>query len=239
MLQQAAAVDIHEVPGMGRHFEIDGETWSLGRPGWKTGNLDPDAPHDAELTRNGESVARFHFKESLRPDTIAALSRLRKRNFRLIILSGDKTEKVAAVADALGIGREDAHAVLQPDEKEQIVRKVDRHDTLYLGDGANDSLAFNAAFVTGTPVVDRSLLEQKSDFFFLSHSLGFLPGMLDLAARRYRTIAIAFGFALAYNATAITAAWFGFMNPLVAAIIMPLSSAISLTIVALGLKSTT
>lgn len=236
MLQQSPAVEIHEVPGMGRYYEIENETWSLGRPGWKTGNPDPDAPHDAELTRNGVIVAHFHFKESLRPDTVTALSKLRKRNYRLIILSGDKSEKVAAVADALGIVREDAHAVLQPDEKERIVRGIDRHDTLYLGDGANDSLAFNAAFVAGTPVVDRSLLEQKSDFFFLSHSLNFLPGMMHLASRRYRAIAIAFSFALIYNATTITVAWMGHMNPLVAAIIMPLSSAISLSIVALGLK---
>ncbi len=236
MLQQAPSVEIHEVPGMGRHFEMENEIWSLGRPGWKTGNLDPDAPHDAELSRNGLSVARFHFKESLRPDTVTALSKLRNQNYRLIILSGDKSEKVTAVADALGIAREDAHAILQPDEKERIVREIDCHDTLYLGDGANDSLAFNAAFVTGTPVVDRSLLEQKSDFFFLSQSLSFLPGMLNLASRRYRTIAIAFSFALIYNATTITFAWMGFMNPLVAAIIMPLSSVISLTIIAIGLK---
>jgi len=236
MLQTSEPVDIHEVPGMGRFFETENEKWSLGRPGWHTGQTDPDAPHDAELTCNGNRVARFHFKESLRPDTISALSKLRKNRFRLIILSGDKSEKVTAVADRLGIAKEDAHAVLQPDEKEEIVRRLDRHDTLYLGDGANDSLAFNAAFVTGTPVVDRSLLEQKSDFFFLSHSLSFLPGMLRLASCRYRTLAIAFSFALIYNATAITAAWLGYMNPLVAAIIMPLSSAISLTIVALGLK---
>lgn len=51
--------------------------------------------------------------------------------------------------------------------------------------------------------------------------------MMHLASRRYRTIAIAFSFALIYNASAITAAWLGYMNPLVAAIIMPLSSAIS------------
>lgn len=236
ILQTSAPVEIHEVPGMGRYFETDQETWSLGRPGWKSGNPDPNAPHDAELTRNDESVARFHFKESLRPDTITALSKLRRKNFRLIILSGDKSEKVDGVADTLGIPRDDAHATLKPDDKERIVREIDRHDTLYLGDGANDSLAFNAAFVAGTPVVDRSLLEQKSDFFFLSHSLSFLPGMLNLATRRYRTIAIAFSFALVYNASAITAAWLGYMNPLVAAIIMPLSSAISLTIVALGLR---
>jgi Cu2+-exporting ATPase len=236
MLQNADPVEIQEVPGMGRYVEIGNDRWSLGRPGWSQGQADPEAPHDAELCHNGTSIARFRFNESLRPDTVAALANLKKRNYRLIILSGDKPEKVNAVADRLGIPREDAHAVLQPDEKEKIVRGMDRHDTLYLGDGANDSLAFNAAFVTGTPVVDRSLLEQKSDFFFLSQSLSFLPGLLGLARHRYRTIAIAFGFALVYNASAITAAWLGYMNPLVAAIIMPLSSAVSSTIIALGLK---
>jgi Cu2+-exporting ATPase len=60
--------------------------------------------------------------------------------------------------------------------------------------------------------------------------------MLRLARLRRQTVAIAFGFALVYNASAITAALLGHMNPLVAAIIMPLSSAISLAIVAFGLK---
>ncbi len=141
-----------------------------------------------------------------------------------------------ATARALNIDLTDAHASLLPCEKESIVRNLDQHDTLYLGDGANDSLAFNAAFVTGTPVVDRSLLETKSDFFFLGQSLRFLPNMLSLARLRRHTVSIAFGFALVYNAPAITAALLGHMNPLVAAIIMPLSSAISLAIVAFGLK---
>lgn len=239
LIQQTADPEIHEVPGMGRYLEMGGVVWALGRPGWRSGNIDSESPHDAELTRDGVSMARFHFSESLRPDTVATFSKLRKGYFRLVILSGDKSEKVEAVADALGVAREDAHATLQPGQKEEMVRQLDAHDTLYLGDGANDSLAFNASFVTGTPVVDRSLLEQKSDFFFLSHGLGFLPNMLGLAQRRHRTISVAFAFALIYNASAITAAWFGYMNPLVATIIMPLSSVVSLSIVAFGLKERT
>ena len=234
-LRNASSVEIRDVPGMGRCFESEDGKWLLGRPGWGPGTNPPATPHDAELCHDGLPVAFFHFVESLRPDATEALERL-GREKRLVILSGDKPEKVRATAELLGIAPADAHASLQPAEKEEIVRRLDRNDTLYLGDGANDSLAFNAAFTTGTPVVDRSLLETKSDFFFLGQSLRFLPEMLDLARRRHFTVATAFSFALLYNATAITAALLGLMNPLIAAIIMPLSSAISLGIVGFGLK---
>lgn len=235
LLRSLAPVEIQDTPGMGRSFGMGQGRWSLGRPGWASGVVATDSIHDSELCLGGATVARFHFDESLRPDAIAALGLL-KKDHRLVILSGDRPEKVAAAAAALGIPREDAHAALQPAEKEALVRELDAHDTLYLGDGANDSLAFNAAWVTGTPVVDRSLLEAKSDFYFLGQSLRFLPGMLALAKHRRAAVRTAFSFALVYNAAAITFALLGHMNPLVAAIIMPLSSAISLGIVGLSLR---
>jgi len=233
LLREYPAVEIHDEPGTGRHFFADDSVWFLGRPGWLS-SREP-SPHDAELRQNDQVIARFHFHESLRPDAIAALDVLRK-NHRLVILSGDRPEKVAAAAGLLGIAPEDAHASLSPSDKEQLVRQLDRQDTLYLGDGANDSLAFNAAWTTGTPVVDRSFLESKADFYFLGHGLRFLPKLLGLAQRRQRVVHFAFAFALLYNMAAIAAALTGHMNPLVAAIIMPLSSAISLSIIASGLR---
>ena len=120
---------------------------------------------------------------------------MKTQNYRLVILSGDRAEKVSTVAHALGIPLEDVHASLLPERKEEIVRDLDRGDTLYLGDGANDSLAFNAAWTTGTPVVDRSLLEEKADFYFMGRSLGFLPQLLALAKRRQWVVRVAFAFA--------------------------------------------
>ena len=248
MLREAGGEQVVEdVPGMGRCAEIDGAKWSLGRPGWvaqESGKLPSDPRidripahhHDTELRCNGTPVARFRFRETLRPDAAAALGELRRRGHRMVILSGDQPEKVRAAAERLGIPPEDAHAGLTPHDKERIVREIDRRDTLFLGDGANDSLAFNAAWTTGTPVVDRSLLESKADFYFLGQGLRFLPLLLDLARRRRRAVSAAFAFALIYNVVAVSVALAGWMNPLVAAIIMPLSSVISLGIVAWGLR---
>jgi Cu2+-exporting ATPase len=238
MLRSHLPVAVEDLPGLGRSFSENGVLWTLGKPGWQGGHeVTGDFSHDAELCKDGSCVAHFVFRESLRADAIAALTQLARQGFRLVILSGDRAPKVAVAARMLGVAPEDAHASLLPGEKETIVRQIDHQDTLYLGDGANDSLAFNAAWTTGTPVVDRSLLEAKADFFFMGQSLQFLPELLALARRRQRVVRFAFAFALIYNLTAIWVCFHGHMSPLLAAIIMPLSSAISLGIVALGLRS--
>lgn len=232
LLREETAVDVADVPGCGRFYG----GWSLGKPGWRSATTGEFSNHDAELCHDGRGVCHFRFRESLREDAIAALAELKARNYRLVILSGDREEKVAAAAAALGVAPADAHAALLPGRKEEIVRELDRHDTLYLGDGANDALAFNAAWTTGTPVVDRSLLEAKADFHFMGSGLGFLPRLLALAARRRRVVASAFAFALAYNLTAVAICLDGKMSPLLAAILMPLSSAVSLAIVGFGMR---
>lgn len=236
MLREVDTVEVRDVPGMGRFYESGGVKWSLGRPGWMKGEASAGFSHDAELCEGSRVVARFRFEESLRADAVAVVGALRERGYRMVVLSGDRREKVAAAAGLLEISEEDAHAGLQPEEKERLVREMDRKDTLYLGDGANDSLAFNAAYVTGTPVVDRSVLESRSDFYFLGQGLRFLPMMLGLAKRRRATVRAAFGFALVYNVAAVGVALAGHMNPLIAAVIMPLSSAVSLGIIGCGLR---
>ncbi|MES2440628.1 MAG: heavy metal translocating P-type ATPase metal-binding domain-containing protein [Verrucomicrobiota bacterium] len=238
MLREEAPVAVSDVPGCGRFYQVDGVEWSLGKPGWRSSAVAGDfSSHDAELCRDGERVSHFVFRESLREDAIAALALLRARGFRAVVLSGDRLEKVASAAAALGVAPADAHASLLPERKEDIVRELDRQDTLYLGDGANDSLAFNAAWTSGTPVVDRSLLEAKADFYFMGQGLGFLPQLLALARRRQQVVRIAFAFALGYNLTAVAICLNGLMSPLLAAILMPLSSAISLAIVGFGLRN--
>ena len=86
--------------------------------------------------------------------------------------------------------------------------------------------------MTGTPVVDRSLLESKADFFTLGSGLAFLPGLLGTAVARATAVRAAFGFALVYNLTTVAFSMAGRMSPLVAAVIMPLSSIVSIFIVA-------
>ena len=222
--------ETQEFPGLG--VAMGG--WSLGKAGWAGDGPVAVAAETAgsELRRDGELVAAFHFRESLRPGAVPMLRRLERRGLSLHLLSGDHPQKVATMAVALGLPENHAHGGLSPVEKAGAVMEMDRQDTLYLGDGANDSLAFDAAFVTGTPVVDRSLLESKADFYTLGAGLEFLPQLLNTAAARANAVRTAFGFAILYNLTTVAFSSAGKMSPLLAAVLMPMSSIVSILIVA-------
>ena len=120
----------------------------------------------------------------------------------------------------------------KPEAKAEWLRERNRDDTLYVGDGANDSLAFDEAVCAGSPVTGRSFLEQKADFFFLGHSLRFVSGLLDAARLHRRATRRVFAFSLAYNIATVVAGLMGHLSPLAAAILMPLSSVATLSIVA-------
>ena len=96
----------------------------------------------------------------------------------------------------------------------------------------NDTLAFSAASCTGTPVVDKGLLEAKADFYFLGRSLKFLTTLLDTAKLRAKAVHRVAAFAVTYNIAAAGLCLAGLMNPLLAAILMPLSGVFTLAVVA-------
>ncbi|HUF62654.1 MAG TPA: hypothetical protein VMN36_11315, partial [Verrucomicrobiales bacterium] len=102
---------------------------------------------------------------------------------------------------------------------------------LFLGDGLNDSLAFAAASCAGTPVIDRAPLARNADFHFRARSLGFLPCLFEVVQRHGSAVRTVFGFAATYNVAAAGLCLAGAMNPLLAAILMPLSSVFSLGLV--------
>jgi P-type Cu2+ transporter len=233
LLAHAEVGEMSELPGLGARLSTRGSNWTLGRAGWTGESTMPEiAEAGSELRKNGEVVASFHFTESLRPGAVAMLRCLEKLGLSLHILSGDHVEKVAKMARALGLPENQALGGLSPEEKASKVASLDRQDTLYLGDGANDSLAFDASLVTGTPVVDRSLLESKADFYTLGSGLNFLTGLLRAASARAAAVHSAFAFAICYNLTAVAFSMAGKMSPLLAAILMPLSSIVSILIVA-------
>ena len=224
-----------EVAGHGLQLtDARGRVWSLGRPGWMT---DDGASGDAIFSRDGLTLAAFRFQEALRPETVDAFNALRREGFDMHLLSGDRTEKVAETARTLGLSRSAWHSQMTPAEKAAHVRSLDNRNTLYLGDGANDSLAFEAALCTGSPVTGRNFLEHKADFYFLGNSLRFVPQLLQAARDRQRAVRRIFAFALSYNIATVAVSLSGHMSPLLAAVLMPLSSIATIALVRLSFKA--
>lgn len=209
---------------MGIHVvDADGLTWRLRKPmGAEQG--------DSLFSCENIVLAEFFFVDAIRPDAAREVQLLKKRGLGISILSGDRPEKVQAMAAALDIAPEAAKAAHTPDAKAQWMRECGKH-SLFIGDGANDSLAADIALVSGTPAVERSLLAEKADFYFLSRGLRPIRLLFNIARTRAMASRAALVFALLYNASVISISLAGHMNPLLAAVLMPLSSLTSLAIV--------
>ena len=192
--------------------------------------------HDTEFACDGVVLARFRLRDAIRADAAEEIAALHTAGFQSYILSGDRREKVAQMAQQLGIPSAQAMAETTPQAKADWLGRLDRRDTLMLGDGANDSLAFDAAFVRGTPVIHRGVLEGKADFYYLGHGLAGIRRLFEVNETRRRTQAWLLVFSIAYNALAVGLAAAGHMNPLLAAILMPVSSLLSLALVVGGMR---
>jgi Cu2+-exporting ATPase len=211
--------------------------WSLGRAGWRS--PEPAGGADAaatDLARDGRLVARFYFGDEARPDARREISLLRRSGFGVSILSGDDPFKVARLAAELGLPDADAIGRLSPGGKADWLGRTGAADALMLGDGANDSLAFDRALCRGTPVVHRGVLEGKADFYYLGKGISGLRALLEVGRLHRRTLAWVVGFSAAYNLSAVAFAVCGAMNPLVAAVLMPASSLVTVALVTGGMR---
>jgi len=223
--------------------DAGGHEWTLGKPEWrrkgpptceedlKQVESPSRRPHTV-LRQDGLPVAGFEFKEDVRDDALAAVSALQRNRLDSYILSGDAPHRVAPVAEALGI---ESKAQCTAQDKADWIRTHASNQALMIGDGANDSLAFDAAVCRGTPVVDKSILEASADFFFFGRSLHCLTELFHTATRRRLTVSTIFAVAVIYNITAVGICLAGYMHPLLAAVLMPLSSLFTLGLAWLGL----
>jgi Cu2+-exporting ATPase len=242
---ELSIAEITELVGDGVVLPAGGKQWALGRPGWRNGQPrdaehssaptgEPD--HGSEFTCDGTVLARFHFADTVRPDVRQELTAFERLGFSTFILSGDRSGKVAALAADLGLPPAHAIGELTPNQKAIWIEAHDLKDTLMLGDGANDSLAFDRALCRGTPVIHHGVLEQKADFYYLGRGIGGLRALFSTNSIRRRTQTTILVFSVAYNTLAVGLAVTGHMNPLVAAILMPINSLLTLAIVTGGMR---
>jgi len=234
---------VSETIGMGVEFG----PWSLGRPGWRaspspqesgkchvlrdTSNFAPDVV----FARDGKAVAQFLFADAARPDARLELGKLARRGFDAFILSGDRSEKVMRLATELGLPASHAVGDMSPADKAAWLDARARN-ALMLGDGANDSLAFESALCRGTPVIHRGVLERKSDFYYLGRGIAGIRALLETDGSRRHTQVAILAFSVLYNVAAVGLAVAGMMSPLVAAVLMPVNSLLTLAIVGLGMR---
>lgn len=224
---------VTEVKGQGIEWTRPDGVWRLGRPQWAA----PGTPaRCALLSRDGVELARFETREALRSDARKELAWLQGRGLAVWLISGDEPSRVAAMADTLGVPPERALGGQHPEQKAEVVARLDADDTLYLGDGVNDSLAFERALIAGTPAIDRPVMPGRSDFFLVGEGLSPIKEALARSEHLRAVVRRVLMVSVTYNAFAICLALLGKMSPLLAAITMPASTLTLLLITIAGLR---
>ncbi len=212
---------VRELAGRGLELERDGALWRLGRGEWAAPGR---GLAGTWLARDGEPAAELPVAETLRPDVAQQVEALAGRGFEIWLLSGDEPTKVMRLARTLGLPADRALPALAPEAKAAAVARLDEQDTLFLGDGVNDSLAFERAFAAGTPAIDRPVMPGRSDFFLVGEGLSPLTALVDAARELRRVVHQLLGAALVYNVAVVAAALAGLVTPVVAAVVMPSST---------------
>ncbi len=136
---------------------------------------------------NGQYQGCLTFADQLKKDSIKALHELKdKFAARLFMLTGDRKETAAAVAEQAGI--DGFKADLLPDEKVSAFREIAPNgDAVFVGDGVNDApvLAVSGVGVAMGALGSAAAVE-AADAVILDDSPAHLPALFRIAGRTRR-----------------------------------------------------
>lgn len=219
-------VQTNEKIGHGVELLTAAGYWKLGRVPWAA-----DAGEGTVLSRDGRVLLDLRFEDLPLPDSSREVASLRERGLSVAILSGDRMEKARRIGKSLGLPESSVFGNLLPEQKASWIVEHEAERTLMVGDGANDTLAFEAALCSGAPANEQGIVAEKADFHYLGNGIGGIRALLEIGRQRRNAVLGLMGFALTYNVFAVGLSLVGWVTPLTAAILMPLSSIFSLAIV--------
>ncbi len=188
-----------------------------------------------DITRAGESPVLLSVDDEVRlvlglGDPIRAevpetLKRLAALGYELAILSGDHPDTVSAVAASLGVPFVEVVGAASPEQKLELVERWGKEQTVVMvGDGVNDAAALSAASVGVSVHGGAEASLQAADVFATKPGISPVLLLVLGARQALQVVHRNLGFSLAYNLIGVTLAMLGVLNPLVASLLMPLSS---------------
>lgn len=242
--------DFEEVPGCGvKALTADGRTVWLGSPDAIASHMPLSAAVRTAcaqtrlveqglslvLATDGDHAELFGLEDEVEADAPAVVSALAEKGLRVQILSGDTQGAVKRVAKACGVLAGDAFFGQTPDAKGRHVARLQAEGkrVLMVGDGINDAIALAKANVGVTLERGLDVARASALIHLRNEGLALLPPLFSFAARANSTMVMVLCVSATYNAMAMSLALFGFIHPLVAALIMPASSLSTMAIATL------
>lgn len=169
--------------------------------------------------RTGTLLGAIHIADEPRPESRAAVARLRALGIRTVLLTGD----AADVAESIGarIGVDEVRARLLPEEKLihiKHLRKEGRRVAM-IGDGINDAPALAEADVGIAMGSGTDVARECADIVLIGNDLEKFVATLEIARKARRIIMQNFAGTLGVDAAGMLLAACGLLPPMLAAFI--------------------
>lgn len=218
--------EFKETEGAGISGSVNGHKLRVGSKrylGWETETVGSTTGSNVFIEIDGQYLGYYTIANEYRTGFSEAIEKL-KAKYKLYVLSGDNDAGKAYLANYIPESNLVFHQ--QPADKLNFIRtlQTNGNEVLMLGDGLNDAGAFKQANVGIALSDDVNNFSPACDGIIDASQFKNIPALLQYAHDSVSIIKLSFVISLLYNIAGIYLAVQGTMSPIVAAIIMPLSS---------------
>ncbi|MET2715829.1 heavy metal translocating P-type ATPase [Streptomyces harbinensis] len=235
-----APEDFANVPGLGVQGVVDGHAvlvgrerllaeWSIALPGALAEAR--DAAETAGRTAivvawDGAARAVLEVADAVKDTSAEAVARLRDLGLTPILLTGDNRTVARAVAAEVGIDAEHVIAEVLPQDKVEVVKRLqaEGRSVAMVGDGVNDAAALATADLGLAMGTGTDAAIEAGDLTLVRGDLRAAADAIRLSRKTLFTIRTNLGWAFGYNVAALPLAAAGLLNPMLAGAAMAFSS---------------
>lgn len=207
-----------------RGQDEQGRWWRLGRADWVGAAADAATAPLWFGAEDGDGAHAIDLDEVPRASAQQALPRLAALGLRVSLLSGDQAERVARVAQGLGLV--EAQGGSSPElKREQVARwQAGGSVVLMVGDGVNDAPVLAQADVSVAMGSGAAAARSSADLTLAGEDLSALATLIEQGRRTRRVVRQNLAWAAMYNLLAVPLAASGALAPWAAGLGMALSS---------------
>jgi heavy metal translocating P-type ATPase len=165
------------------------------------------------FTVNNSLTAVFGLEDSLRPDAIPTVMKLRERGISIHVVSGDDDSAVRSVATQLGIPDTNVRSRCTPADKQVYIqglvaspissKKSKKPVIMFCGDGTNDAVALAQATIGVHMNEGTDVAKSAADVVLMRPSLGGILTTIAVSQKSVNRIRLNFGWSFVYNLFAI------------------------------------
>ncbi|MDX3694327.1 heavy metal translocating P-type ATPase [Streptomyces europaeiscabiei] len=183
------------------------------------------------VTRDGVALGVVTVADAVKETSAEAVRRLRALGLTPVLLTGDNERVARSVAAAVGVSPEHVIAEVLPQDKVDVVRRLqgEGRTVAMVGDGVNDAAALATADLGLAMGTGTDAAIEAGDLTLVRGDLRVAADAIRLSRRTLSTIKGNLAWAFGYNLAALPLAAAGLLNPMIAGATMAFSSVFVVT----------